>query len=336
MKYYSVSVIIPAYNNGRFIKSALESVFNQNYTEELLEVIVVDDGSTDNTREILKKYMDKIIYVYQENKGIASARNTGISYAKGEIITFLDSDDIWHEDRLLRVIEKFNERQDIEIVYHPFELINSDGFTTCKNFYKTLGYKEGISGWVTNDIFSGQIFCGGSSFVFKRNVIEKIYPVSEDIKRGIDYYITAMSSCYASAEYVPDVLGKYRLHSNNISLLAGQNDYRKLAIVNKDFALMRQRVIERILSMGILINKSIDINIIRRIQAKEIIFYNVLTGERFQGIKRIPALFKGKLSIQDFLKGIVVSFVTLFIPSFLFPKLLKAHNLLRRFKIIKF
>ena len=77
-------------------------------------------------------------------------------------------------------------------------------------------------------------------------------------------------------------------------------------------------------------------SIIRRMKAKEEIFCNVLSGERFHGIKRIPALFKGRLSIHDFIKGIVVSFLTLFVPSFFFPELLKGYKLLRRSKNIRF
>jgi glycosyltransferase involved in cell wall biosynthesis len=332
----SVSVIIPTYNNGHFIKDALESLFGQNYPEKLVEIIVIDDGSTDDTKEILRGYKKKIVYVSKENKGVASARNLGISLAKNEIITFLDSDDIWHEDRLLRVIDKFNKRQDIGIVYHSFEFINSHGSVIYRNFYKNFGYTEGLSDWITNDIFSGHIFCGGSSFAFRRSVIEKIYPVPEDMKRGIDYYITVMSSCYALAEYVPDVLSKYRLHSNNTTLLAGQNSYKKLAMVNKDFAYLRQKVIQRISNLNSYNNREIDLSIIRRMKAKEEIFYNVLAGERFQGIKRIPALFKGITSFQNLFQGISISAMALLIPAPSFPKLLKAYEFLRRLKIIRF
>jgi glycosyltransferase involved in cell wall biosynthesis len=329
-KLPSVSVIIPTYNNGNFIKDALESLFNQTYPEELIEIIVVDDGSTDDTNRILGRYKEKIIYVYKENKGVASARNLGISLSKNEIITFLDSDDIWHEERLLRVVEKFNKRQDIGIVYHPFEVIDSRGSVIYKNFYKLFGYTEGLSGWITNDIFSGHIFCGGSSFAFRRSVIEKIYPVPEDMKRGIDYYITAISSFYASAAYIPDVLGKYRLHSRNTTMRTGQNSSNELAAVNKDFAHMRQKVIEKKLNLDDHNNKEIDLNIIKRMQAKEIIFYNVLSGKRLKGIKHIPLLFKGNLPIRDLSKSITVSFMALFVPSFLFSKLLKVYGLFKK------
>ncbi|MBM4140170.1 MAG: glycosyltransferase family 2 protein [Nitrospira sp.] len=120
-----VSVIIPAYDNAPFIKFALESLFQQTYPQEKIEIIVIDDGSTDNTNEILNEYRKKIIYVHQENKGVASARNRGMSLAKGEVIIFLDADDMWHEEKIQKVIDKFRDKQNIGMVYHPIELIDT-------------------------------------------------------------------------------------------------------------------------------------------------------------------------------------------------------------------
>lgn len=331
-----VSVIIPTYNNEHFIRFALESLFQQTYPEERMEIIVVDDGSTDNTHEILEEFKEKIIYVHQENKGIAGARNKGMSMAKGEIITFLDSDDIWHEDRLKKVVEKFNEKQNAGMVYHPVELVDSEGNIIHKNFYKAFGYRKYLSGWITKEIFSGQIFCGGSSFAFTREIIDKVYPVPEDIGRGIDYYMTAVSSCYTTVEYIPAILGKYRMHGSNTTMLAGQENYKGLSLINKDFAYMRQKTVEKIQSMNTSMNKTIDVNIIKRTQAKELIFYNVLNGKRLEAIKDIPTLFKGKIAVQDLFKGIAVSFMALFIPAPLYPKLVRVYGILKRLKIIKF
>lgn len=89
-----VSVIIPAYNAARFLPEALESVFNQTWLN--FEVIVVDDGSTDNTREVLKPYMARITYLQKKNDGtVASVRNMGLRYAHGAFVAFLDADDVW-------------------------------------------------------------------------------------------------------------------------------------------------------------------------------------------------------------------------------------------------
>lgn len=90
----SVSVVIPTYNYGRFVVGAVESVLAQTCSD--YEVIVIDDGSTDDTRQRLAPFSDRIRYVYQENQGLSAARNRGIAEARGELIGLLDSDDRWH------------------------------------------------------------------------------------------------------------------------------------------------------------------------------------------------------------------------------------------------
>ncbi len=324
-----VSVIIPAYNSGPFVRHAVESVFNQTYPCERTEIIVVDDGSTDNTFDVLKEYRGKILYVRQDNKGIASARNKGMTVAKGEIITFLDADDIWHKERLRKVVEKFREKPQAGMVYHPIELIDSSGLIIHNNFYKAYGYKEGLGGWVANEIFSGRIFCGGSSFTFRKSVTDEIFPIPEDVRRGVDYYITAIASCGAPAVYIHEILGKYRAHDSNITMFAGLDDIKKLAIVNKDFAEMRQRVIEKILTAASSHTRAIDLGMLKRRQAKELIFYHFLAGERFKGARLIPALFAGKPPVKESLRGIAISCIVLFMPASLFPELLKAQQRIR-------
>lgn len=104
-----VSVIIPTYNCAQYIPEAIESVINQTYKN--FEIIVVDDGSKDKTREILKPYIETNIikYIFQENKGPSSARNTGIRAACGKYTAFLDADDLWHREMIektLRALER--------------------------------------------------------------------------------------------------------------------------------------------------------------------------------------------------------------------------------------
>lgn len=94
----NISIIIPTYNRAEYIRKAIESVLAQTYKD--YEIIIVDDGSTDNTREILEPYMDHIRYIYRENAGVSVARNSGIKAAKGEWIAFLDSDDRWLPHKL--------------------------------------------------------------------------------------------------------------------------------------------------------------------------------------------------------------------------------------------
>lgn len=102
-----VSVIIPTYNRANEVTRAINSVLEQTY--KYFELIVVDDGSTDNTRDVLATYINRFQYIYQENQGVSSARNTGIKAAKGEWVAFLDSDDEWLPEKLSIQIESLNE-----------------------------------------------------------------------------------------------------------------------------------------------------------------------------------------------------------------------------------
>jgi len=109
-QYPKVSVIIPAYNRCQMLKQAVDSVLSQDFTD--FELIVSDDGSADNTQEMLRSYGNRIIVIRQENKGVSAARNRGIVSASGDLIAFLDSDDLWLPKKLSEQIEFFNANPD--------------------------------------------------------------------------------------------------------------------------------------------------------------------------------------------------------------------------------
>lgn len=110
-----ISVIIPVYNCEKYINEAINSVLKQNYYP--LEIIVVDDGSTDKTQEKIKEFGSQITYIYQKNGGTAKARNNGIKNAKGDYFAFLDADDIWVENKLKMQMEIFAKNPEIDLVF---------------------------------------------------------------------------------------------------------------------------------------------------------------------------------------------------------------------------
>jgi glycosyltransferase involved in cell wall biosynthesis len=117
-----VSVVIPAYNSAKFLTQALESVFSQTYTD--YEVILIDDGSTDNTKAIIKPYLSRINYIYQENQGVAVARNKGIEIAQGKLIAFLDADDLFLPQKLQQQVEMLTAQPDLGMVISGWQLTN--------------------------------------------------------------------------------------------------------------------------------------------------------------------------------------------------------------------
>lgn len=115
-----IVVVIPAYNSARCLPEAIDSVLNQTYKD--LELIIVDDGSTDNTQMALKKYKDKIGYIYQENQGSYKARNTGIKATHSEYIAFLDADDIWIPQKLETQMEFIDANPNLGLVFSDADL----------------------------------------------------------------------------------------------------------------------------------------------------------------------------------------------------------------------
>ncbi len=119
-----ISVVLPTFNRKRLLPRAINSVLNQTYKN--LELIIIDDGSTDNTEEIVKAYSDtRIRYCKQKlNRGGSAARNAGIKLAKGELISFQDSDDEWLPEKLERQVRKFSEvGDDVGVIYCGYESV---------------------------------------------------------------------------------------------------------------------------------------------------------------------------------------------------------------------
>jgi glycosyltransferase involved in cell wall biosynthesis len=127
----TVSVIMPAYNAARFIDRTVESVLNQTFTD--FELLIIDDGSIDNTLEIANQYAlgDRRVQVFsQANQGVSATRNRGISIAKGNLIAFLDADDIWAPDKLAAHLEHFQTNPNLAVSFGRVEFISIDGSHT--------------------------------------------------------------------------------------------------------------------------------------------------------------------------------------------------------------
>jgi glycosyltransferase involved in cell wall biosynthesis len=118
-----VSVIIPSYNRSHLIGETIESVLSQTFND--FELIVVDDGSTDNTREVVDRYGRSVKYIYQRNQGRSAARNQGIKAAGGELIAFIDSDDLWLPDKLYYQVEMLANDVESGLVYTDYEFVDS-------------------------------------------------------------------------------------------------------------------------------------------------------------------------------------------------------------------
>lgn len=198
-----ISVIIPTYNRANFLPEAIESVNNQNYQN--LEIIIVDDGSTDNTKDVISTLNEpRIKYIYQENKGPAAARNTGIKKAKGEIIGFLDSDDLWPENKLNSQLSELIDNKNIEIIMGCSKYILMDGVSelmiNSKNDKKIVNF-----------------ICLGSG-LFRKSVFDKVGLFNKNLKYAEDHdWILRAKESKISIKVLDEITLYIRMHTNNMT-----------------------------------------------------------------------------------------------------------------------
>lgn len=236
-----VSILIPAFNAGNFIQETLESVLAQTYPN--IEIIVVDDGSTDDTQQKILAFGERIIYIYQQNGGIASARNRGMALTRGQLVALLDADDICHPNRIAIQVDYLQKNPDIIICSTDFSAFNSDGHVSdshISNYYGIIRstaegieqlYEEkrfldtGQNPWTINDscevkIHHGYIykkivwgnFIHPPTIMLRRSVAERVGFFDEKLFFACDYDWLIRVSRLGKIGYIERPLLKYRLH----------------------------------------------------------------------------------------------------------------------------
>ncbi len=220
-----VTVIVPAYNASDFIAETLESILNQTYDN--LQVIVVDDGSTDDTARIVQSYSPRVTYIHQANSGgCAAPRNRGLEYARGEFVTFFDADDIMLPDKLSRQVDA--------LIRHPNAVMcitnycnftgtkrSTDHMSTCpamapyldrhKSSDFTLGSEE------CRSILISENFTIASAPLFKTDIIKKLGGFDQTLKACEDFHLIYRTAMQGDVVVNPNVGFERRLHDTNMS-----------------------------------------------------------------------------------------------------------------------
>src|SRR5579859_1500339 len=214
-----ITILITAYNYGPFIEQAIDSVLEQDFPAEKREIVVVDDGSTDDTGERVKKYGPRIEYFHKENGGQASALNFGFSKARGEIICLMDADDIFLPGKLQRVAEAFERDATLGLVYHRLQewRVNTD---------ERRGWEfVEISGDLQKEPekFALYVAQPTSAVAFRRSALGKLLPIPEEIRMLADCYLVALVPFLAPVLGIPEFLTVYRIHGKN-SYTGGQDE----------------------------------------------------------------------------------------------------------------
>lgn len=215
-----VSIIINNYNYGRFLTEAIDSALQQNYSP--IEVIVVDDGSIDNSSKIISNYGNRIVSIFQNNQGQVSAINTGFAASKGDIICFLDADDIFFKHKVTKIVPIFNSDSDIGWCFHSLRLVDLDTKTT---FGKTRMFpnpnlvKVAKKYDLRQEIKRGKLSIylpSTSGLCFKRSVLEQILPMPVTfIKTSGEYYLRPVAVLLSPGFILTEALCAQRIHGEN-------------------------------------------------------------------------------------------------------------------------
>ncbi|WP_421857946.1 glycosyltransferase family 2 protein [Oricola sp.] len=221
------SIVVPAYNVAATIAETLHSLLEQTFQD--FEIIVVDDGSSDRTPEIVESFKDdRLRMVYQKNRGLAGAHNTGIYEARGEFVGFCDADDLWLPEKLERHIEHLRANPDVGISFAGSRMIDANG--------KPLGINQSpkLRGITVADIFKRNPIGNGSAAVMRRAALDDMayrpagetardwwfdenFRQSDDIEGWLRFAVTTDWKI----EGIPGLLTLYRIHMGGLSANVG-------------------------------------------------------------------------------------------------------------------
>ena len=205
-----VSVIIPAYNGDRYIGEAIDSILSQTYSD--YEIIVVDDGSTDSTRQVIEQYGSKIQYLSQTNQGVAASRNLGLTQAKGEYVAFLDQDDIFLPHKLASQVALLEQNPSLGIANSGWQIANQQGNVNAA----VEPWKEIPELNLTNLIIWKPVFLG--AMLFRRSWLERTEGFDTTLEQTPDVdLVLRLTAMGATAAWVKQTTVKYRQHEANAS-----------------------------------------------------------------------------------------------------------------------
>lgn len=206
-----ISVVIPTYNGSKYLLSTVMSALNQSYSP--IEVIVVDDGSTEDIAAVLNVVISRIKYIRQVNRGPAAARNHGIMASKGSYIAFLDHDDVWLPDNLKSKMEVLKNNPECAMVYSYPELIDAVGRTLPVNYHVICP-----SGSVFEDFLHHNRIATFSTTLIRRNIFERVGMLDEspEITCCDDYDMWLRITEVDRIIFSPDKSVKYRIHEQNL------------------------------------------------------------------------------------------------------------------------
>jgi hypothetical protein len=224
---------------GHLIAPAIDSALAQDYGAENIEIVVVDDGSTDDTAEVLAPYLGRIRYVRKENGGLVSAINRGVEEATGDFIAQLDADDEWAVDKVSRQVAQFQGRPDLGLVYTDLQTIDEDGKIIEPSYFRMLSLTP-PRGRIFGALLERNYV--GSSLMVRASLRWAFHPVDADLVCH-DWPIAASVAAVAEVDVLEEPLYRYRRHGSNMNL--GIDEDKRLRLMGRENEI-RRRLLARV------------------------------------------------------------------------------------------
>ncbi len=236
-----VSVVISSYNYGTFISEAIESILAQTVPSDVYEIIVVDDGSTDDTCGIVSKFGYRVKYTAKENGGHASGLNLGFNLARGGIVMFMDPDDTWDKNKIERIIDCYN-RLGCSSVSHNIRIWRDNGTTEKYHkdyFIEKLKKVDDDTYYITRDNvdIGYRFFSTLSSQSYSREICLKMFPIPLYFKKHADLYLRTKGLMHADIVYLHEPLSNYRQHkmSHTANIVKDHHTLRESLHIQQSF-----------------------------------------------------------------------------------------------------
>jgi hypothetical protein len=218
----TVTALTVVYNCPGFIGEALDSALAQEYPPELLDIVVVDDGCTDNTPDVIEEYRrrhpDRITVVHQENAGLVGATNTAVANARGELLAMLDADDLWPVDKTRRQARRLLSDESLDLVYCDTEVIDPYGEIRHPSYWEWLEIEPQRGPETFAEIMGkrGNIALA-TTIMFRASLARRIFPIPLRVPFQ-DWWITAHAAAYAAIDCIDGLRTGYRQHGGNATL----------------------------------------------------------------------------------------------------------------------
>src|ERR1700719_3382736 len=218
-----VTALIDTYNHESFIEKAIDSVLHQDFSAAETEILVVDDGSTDRTPELIRKFAPRVRSLRKANGGKASAFNARIPNIQGAIVAFLDGDDWWAPGKLTAVADVFAKDAGVGLVGHAVTQVYPDGHQHTELPREVSRFRM-TSAKEARTFRMRKTFLGTSRMTYRREVLRQIGPVPEELKFEADEYLFTLAGLFADVVVLREAYTFYRLHEGNLFHLSNGSE----------------------------------------------------------------------------------------------------------------